>query len=326
MSKHILITGGAGYIGSHTCKLLKNNGIIPVTIDNLVYGHKSFVKWGPFYEGDIANADLVTDIVKKYEIKDVIHFAAFAYVGESIINPEKYFDNNLNKCLQLINTLVNLKVERFVFSSTCATYGYPKASPITEECYQNPINPYGETKLMIEKILKWYANSKEFFNFIALRYFNAAGADIYNEIGESHNPETHLIPLAINSVLNKNGPLKVFGTDYPTPDGTCIRDYIHVTDLADAHIRAIQYAKNMKTSNYFNLGTGIGHSVKEIINMVEKVSGKKCQVLLTDRRAGDPATLIADASKANKLLEWAPQFSDIETIIQTAWNWQSRSQ
>jgi len=323
MTKKILVTGGAGYIGSHTCKRLKQAGLIPVTYDNLIYGHKDAVKWGPFEQGDILDSSRLLTVFEKYQPSAVIHFAAFAYVGESVEDPGKYYTNNVSGTINLLETMRMSGCCNIVFSSTCATFGEPSLLPITELTQQSPINPYGRSKLMIEQILKDYDIAYN-IRHVSLRYFNAAGADPENEIGESHTPETHLIPLVIDSVLGKRGNITVFGTDYDTPDGTAIRDYIHVTDLAEAHVRALQIFDEKKESDQFNLGTGTGTSVQEVIDMVAQVSGKKVPVVYGRRRAGDPPALVANAVKAHEILGWQPTYSGLETIVKTAWNWHSR--
>lgn len=320
---NVLVTGGAGYIGSHTCKQLKKHGFTPITYDNLSRGHKEFVKWGPLVVGDILDSKKVEQTLKEYNVQAVLHFAAFAYVGESVEKPELYYHNNVQGSLSLFEGMLNANVKKLVFSSTCATYGVPEKVPLTEDLSQNPINPYGQSKLIIEKILKDYAPAYD-FKSVCLRYFNAAGADRDGDIGENHDPETHLIPLAIEAVL-KNKPMKVFGNDYPTPDGTCLRDYIHVTDLAQAHVLALQYLDHASTNfNYFNLGNEKAYSVKEILETVEKVSSKKVPAEIFPRRPGDPATLVSDSTKAKKHLNWKPEISNIKDIIKTAYDWHTK--
>lgn len=319
---HVLVTGGAGYIGSHTCKALAQAGLTPVTYDNLVYGHRQFVKWGPFVHGELGDAALLARTFHDYAIDAVIHFAAYAYVGESMTNPGKYFRNNVVNTLTLLDTMVASKVKHIVFSSTCATYGNPERVPIAEDHPQRPVNPYGESKLFVEKALHWHGIAHD-LRWFALRYFNAAGADPDGELGEEHNPETHLIPLVIKTALGQRDRVDVFGTDYPTPDGTAIRDYIHVCDLADAHVRALKHLRDGEPSAVANLGTGTGHSVKEVIDMVERVTGNKVNARLAPRRAGDPPALVADPRHAKALLGWHPNSSDLKTIIETAWRWHS---
>ncbi|MCI5165648.1 MAG: UDP-glucose 4-epimerase GalE [Candidatus Electrothrix sp. GM3_4] len=325
--KKILVTGGAGYIGSHTCKLLVQRGYLPITYDNLVYGHTWAVQWGPFIQGDIRDTRKLEEVFAEYQPEAVIHFAAFAYVGESVQQPEKYYQNNVAGTLALLEVMRRFGCSQFIFSSTCATYGNPQALPLTEEHPQQPINPYGRSKLMIEQILADYNTAYGHkFSSIALRYFNAAGADMDGDIGEDHNPETHLIPLTIlaaleKAALRKQPTIEIFGTDYDTPDGTAIRDYIHVADLADAHVRALELLQAEKKSRVFNLGTGTGTSVQSIVQTVEELSGHKVPVKYGPRRPGDPPALIASADKAASLLGWRPQHSDIETIVRSALAW-----
>jgi UDP-glucose-4-epimerase GalE len=322
--QHVLVTGGAGYIGSHAAKALASNGIIPVTYDNLVNGNRWAVRWGPFEEGDLGDKPKLLDTIRRYEINAVMHFAALAYVGESINKPELYFGNNVTKSLALLDAIVEAGVRHVVFSSSCATYGTPVQMPITEDTPQLPVNPYGETKLIIERALRWYGGAHD-ISWTALRYFNAAGADLAGEIGEMHHPETHLIPLLLDSALGRK-TVEVYGTDYPTPDGTCMRDYIHVSDLAEAHVRALDYLVKGGTSIALNLGTGEGHSIRQVIVVVEQVTGQKIRPRFVPRRTGDPAVLVADTSLATRVLAWHPQHSSLENIVRTAWKWQSRDQ
>ena len=324
MAKNILVTGGAGYIGSHTAKALSRAGYRPVTYDSLVYGHRHAVKWGPFIEGDIADTAKLERVIKDEAIDAVVHFAAFAYVGESVTKPEIYFQNNVVGSLSLLDAMRHTGVKPIVFSSTCATYGMPDRMPITEDTQQRPINPYGETKLMIERALAWYGPAHD-TRSVSLRYFNACGADPEGEIGEEHDPETHLIPLILDAALGKRAAIDVFGTDYPTPDGTAVRDYIHVQDLADAHVKALAYLFAGGETTQVNLGTGTGNSVREVIDAVERVTGRTVPKREVARRAGDPPELVADPSKANSLLGWQPAMSDIDSIIRTAWAWHTRS-
>ena len=317
---NILVTGGAGYIGSHCCKELSKKGFQPVTIDNLVYGHEDFVKWGEFFKGDVGDPAPLKKCLDQHKIDAVMHFAAYAYVGESVEDPVKYYENNLRNTIQLLHAVLDHKIKYFVFSSTCATYGHPQKTPIDEDHPQNPINPYGKTKRMIEEIMQDYQNAYG-LKYISLRYFNAAGADPDAEVGEDHDPETHLIPLVLDAAIGKRKDIKVFGTDYETPDGTCIRDYIHVTDLAQAHILALQQLMDGADSNAYNLGNGQGFSVLEIIERARKITGKNITVENSDRRPGDPPVLIASNEKAVKELGWKPQYADIDDIIGTAWRW-----
>ena len=321
MAKNILIVGGAGYIGSHINKALTQIGYNTVVFDNFSTGHRDFVKWGKLIEGDMSDYNLLCRVLKDYEIDCVMHFAAFAYVGESVTNPRKYYVNNVQNTITLLNAMVECKVHKFIFSSSCAIFGEPKELPIIEETPKAPINPYGKTKLMVENILEDYSSAYG-LNFVALRYFNAAGCSEDGDIGESHNPETHLIPLVLQSMTDNNKQLKIFGNDYDTPDGTCIRDYIHVNDLADAHVRSIEYLNKNDIPVVINLGTGDGNSVMEVIKTAEKVTGKKANFVMNPRRAGDPAILVADNKKARKVLGWKPRYS-LEQIIETAWKWHS---
>lgn len=317
---NILVTGGAGYIGSHTCKALAKAGYTPITFDNLIYGHKWAVKWGVLEIGDINDKRRLKEVLEKYNPIAVIHFAAFAYVGESVKEPAKYYQNNVCGTLTLLEAMQEKGIKRIVFSSTCATYGIPKTIPITEQMPQTPINPYGHSKLMIEQILRDYHQAYD-IRSISLRYFNAAGADIDCEIGEAHDPETHLIPLVLQAAAGIRSSITIFGDDYDTHDGTCIRDYIHVTDLADAHVKALTALSKESSSTALNLGTGQGYSIREVIEMVEKVTGRKVPYTIGARRLGDPACLVSDAKKANSVLAWKPQHSKLEPIIRSAWQW-----
>lgn len=317
---NVLVTGGAGYIGSHTCQALAEKGITPITVDNLSRGHKKFVQWGPFHQIDIRNTEKISELIKSEKIEDVFHFAAYAYVGESMLDPNIYYENNVLGSLSLLKAMKASEARRIIFSSTCATYGIPNKLPIDEADPQKPINPYGRTKLMVEQILKEFVTAHQ-FSVASLRYFNAAGADPKGFIGESHNPETHLIPLVLEAAHDSNKSISVFGTDYPTEDGTCIRDYIHVRDLADAHILAMEYLRKNSGFLEVNLGTGSGLSVRQIIDVTEKITRKKINIKLSPRREGDPAALIASGEKARKILGWDPSYSKIETIIETANKW-----
>jgi len=325
MVQTILVTGGAGYIGSHTCKALAQAGFTPVTLDNLIYGHRRAVKWGPFIEGDLADRTLLERVMREHSVGAVIHFAAYAYVGESMQQPGKYFANNVVNTLNLLDAMHAVGVSRIVFSSTCATYGLPERVPIDEQHRQQPVNPYGESKLFVERALKWYEVAHG-LQSAALRYFNAAGADADGEIGEDHNPETHLIPLIIHAALGMRPHVEVFGTDYPTADGTAIRDYIHVSDLADAHVKALEHLFAGGESLAVNLGTGRGYSVKEVIASVERVSGRTVPTRNAPRRPGDPPELVADATRAGQQLGWYPQHSSLENITRTAWVWHQAQQ
>lgn len=316
----VLVCGGAGYIGSHINKELNKKGYETVVFDNLVYGHREAVKWGTFVEGDLAKPEEIEAVFEHFEIEAVFHFAAFAYVGESVTEPEKYYYNNVVNTLNLLNVMRRHNCKKIIFSSTCATYGEPEVVPITEDMPQNPINPYGATKLMVERIFKDYHTAYG-MEFVVLRYFNAAGCDPYGEIGESHVPETHIIPLVLDAAGGQRPDIKVFGTDYDTPDGSCIRDYIHVTDLADAHLLALHHLEQGKGSDFFNLGNARGTSVLEVIDSVKRVTGKEFKVILTERRSGDPAKLVGSPEKAMKILGWKPKYADIDIIVAHAWNW-----
>jgi UDP-arabinose 4-epimerase len=318
----ILIVGGAGYIGSQTAKRVAQAGLKPVVFDNLVHGHDWAVKWGPLVEGDLADSALLRRVLDEHQVTAVVHFAAYAYVGESVTNPRKYFRNNVAGTLNLLDAMLDQGVRDIVFSSTCATYGDPVRLPIDEGHPQQPVNPYGESKLAVERALHWYQRAYP-LRFAALRYFNAAGADPDGEIGEDHDPETHLIPLAIGAALGGRA-LEIYGTDYPTPDGTAVRDYIHVQDLADAHIAALDRLREGASNLFVNLGTGRGHSVREVIAAVEKVSGKKVPVRESGRRAGDPPALVADARLAADVLRWKARIPNIETIVEHAWRWKRK--
>ena len=319
----ILIAGGAGYIGSHINKALSKKGYSTVAFDNLSLGHRDFARWGHFVQGDLSDKEQIRDCFQKYPIDAVMHLSAFAYVGESVKNPSKYYHNNVINTINLLEIMLEFHVNYFIFSSSCAVYGIPQEIPIKETHPRNPINPYGKTKLIVEDILKDYDEAYG-MKHVSLRYFNAAGADPEKEIGERHDPETHLIPLVIYAALNKTEDVKVFGTDYPTEDGTCIRDYIHVTDLADAHIKALEYLKNNKESNSFNLGNEKGYSVRDVIETVKRISGKNFKTTETERRMGDPPVLIADSQKAFRELSWKPGYFDIKTIVKTAWDWHKK--
>ena len=316
----ILVCGGAGYIGSHINKLLAQTGYETVVLDNLIYGHREAVKWGTFEHGDLKNPEDLERVFSKYDIEAVFHFAAYAYVGESVQEPEKYYYNNVANTLNLLHAMRNHGCNIIIFSSTCATYGVPETVPITEDMPQKPINPYGATKLMVERIFKDYAQAYG-LKFVVLRYFNAAGADPDGEIGESHDPETHIIPLVLDAALGRRPDIKVFGTDYPTPDGSCVRDYIHVSDLAQAHLLALRYLENGGKSDFFNLGNEKGTSVLEIVDAVKRVTGKEFKVTLADRRPGDPPYLVGSSEKAKHVLGWKPQYVDVKTIVRHAAAW-----
>ncbi|HNT29587.1 MAG TPA: UDP-glucose 4-epimerase GalE [bacterium] len=319
----ILIAGGAGYIGAHTNKRFYQQGQKTIVLDNLSYGHQEFARWGEYVEADIDDIEALRSIFKKYSIEAVMHFCAFTYVGESVSDPYKYYVNNVANTLNLLQVMREFDVKYFVFSSTCATYGEPQKLPLTEDHPQAPINPYGESKLMVEHILRDFSRAYG-LNYVALRYFNAAGADPDAEIGEWHEPETHLIPLVLDAALGKRENIKIFGTDYDTPDGTCVRDYIHVFDLADAHILALEYLKKGGESTAFNLGNGSGYSVRQVIDVVRKVTSREIAVVEQERREGDPPVLVGGVAKAQTILGWQQQYPDLETIISTAWKWHEK--
>jgi UDP-arabinose 4-epimerase len=320
LTSPVLVAGGAGYIGSHTCKLLQRAGREPVVLDNLSTGHRWAAKFGPLYVGDIEDVPLVQKIVREHGITDVIDFAAKAYVGESYQDPGKYFRENVGKTIHFLDALVASGAKNIVFSSTCAVYGIPETIPISEAESTKPINPYGETKLFVERMLHWHGIAHG-LHWVAPRYFNAAGADPEGELGEAHDPETHLIPAAIESALGTRAQLEVYGTDYPTPDGTAVRDYIHVFDLGRAHILALDYLHNGGKSAAINLGTGVGQSVLDIVRAVAAASGREVPHVLHPRRAGDPPELVADPSLARQVLGWAAEFRDIQQIVATSWAW-----
>jgi UDP-glucose 4-epimerase len=319
----ILIVGGAGYIGSHINKELNKQSFKTIVFDNLVKGHKEAVKWGEFYQGDLSNLEDIRGVFKKYPIEAVLHFAAFIEVGESVKDPQKYYQNNVANTLNLLQVMMENDVKKIIFSSTAAIFGNPEYTPIDEKHPTNPINPYGQAKLVIEKVLKDYMQAYG-MKYVALRYFNACGADLDGEIGENHTPESHLIPLILDAALGKREDIKIFGNDYPTPDGTCVRDYVHVIDLAQAHILALKRLLDGGMSDAFNLGNSKGFSVKEVIEVAKKVTGIDFKVTITERREGDPPVLVADATKAKEVLGWNPQYADLETIIESAWKWHQK--
>lgn len=316
----ILVTGGAGYIGSHFVKYLIERDFKVIVVDNLSRGHiEAIHEKALFEEADLLDLPDITEVLRKHKPDAVVHFAAFAYVGESVEKPDLYYHNNVVGSYNLIRACSDSGIKKFVFSSTCSIYGNPTKVPISEEQSSNPINPYANTKLIIEMMLRDFDSSYG-LKSVALRYFNAAGADVQGEIGESHSPETHLIPLVLDTALGKREKVFVFGDDYNTPDGTCIRDYIHVNDLAEAHLQALNYLEDNSNSTIINLGTGSGNSVLEIIKKSESITGKKINYEITGRRTGDPAVLVADNKKARELLNWYPKYS-IDEIIETAWKW-----
>jgi len=315
----VLVTGGAGYIGSHACKAFAAAGYRVVAFDNLVAGHRPAVRYGPFVEGDVTSVEAVQRAIRQYEVTAVVHFAAFLDVGESVREPVRYYQNNVLGALSVLQAMATEGVNRFVFSSTCATYGEPRETPITETHPQQPISAYGETKLAVERALPHFERAYG-ITWVALRYFNAAGADPEGELGEDHFPEIHLIPRAIQAATGGE-LLQIFGDDYPTPDGTCLRDYVHVSDLADAHVKALDRLNRDQPSEAYNLGTGRPHSVREVIAAVERVTGRRVMWRAAERRPGDPAVLYAAAGKARTELAWTPRFPELEAIVRTAWEW-----
>jgi UDP-glucose 4-epimerase len=315
----ILVAGGAGYIGSHVCKMLNKRGYEIIVYDNLVHGYRQFARWGEFIlgsTGDLTQLDLV---FSNYRIDAVMHFCAFIEVGESVTDPEKYYINNLRNTINLLDAMNRHKVNKIIFSSTAAVYGMPERIPIEEDDRKIPINPYGKTKWMIEHILEDYSSAYG-IQSIRFRYFNAAGADPDREIGEAHIPESHLIPLVLDAAAGKRDSIKIFGTDYETSDGTCIRDYVHVNDLADAHIKGVQYLLDGGKTDYFNLGVGNGFSVRDVIETVKRVTKRDFKIVETERRPGDPAYLIAKSDKVKSKLDWKIEFG-LEEMVRTAWNW-----
>jgi UDP-glucose-4-epimerase GalE len=320
----ILVTGGAGYIGSHVCKALSATGYTPITYDNLSRGHREFVRWGPFEFGDVRDGENLDQVIAKHGPVAAIHLAAMAYVAESVAEPLKYYDNNVMGSLALLKALARADIRRLVFSSTCAVYGVPTKLPITEDTEPRPINPYGQTKLTVEQMMTAIAAIGS-LNYVILRYFNAAGADPAGDIGEWHDPEPHLIPAVISRVMHGDSVV-VFGADYPTPDGTCVRDYISVVDLAAAHVRAVGYLIEGKASSTLNLGTGNGCSVLDIINRVGKLIGSRPVVEYFPRRPGDPPELVACANLARSVLDWSPQYSDLNTVLTSAISWHRKMQ
>jgi UDP-glucose-4-epimerase GalE len=315
----VLVTGGAGYIGSHAAKALQRSGRRVIVYDSLVAGHRAAVKFGDFIEGDILDTDALTEVLRRQQVFAVMHFAAFLDVGESVRDPSKYYRNNVAGAASVLSAMAAASVGHFVFSSTCATYGEPIETPIAETHPQQPINSYGESKLAIERALPHFERAHG-MSWVALRYFNAAGADPEGEIGEDHAPEIHVIPRAIEAATGGRR-LEVFGDDYPTPDGTCLRDYVHVSDIADAHLRALEMIVETGKSGAYNLGTGRPHSVREVIDTVERVTGRAVPWALGPRRPGDPAVLYAAPHKAQAELHWTPRHADLDSIVRTAWNW-----
>jgi UDP-arabinose 4-epimerase len=313
----VLVTGGAGYIGSHTAKGLAAAGITAIAYDNLTTGHPWAVQWGPLVTGDVSDAALLRSTIREYGVNAVLHFAANALVGESVLDPRKYYRNNLMNSIELLDAMLETGVRHIVFSSTCAIYGDPQSHCLSEDHPQLPVNPYGETKLAIERALQSYGRAYG-IESVCLRYFNAAGADPDDDIGECREPETHLIPLILEAALDRTRPISIFGTDFPTPDGSAVRDYVHVSDLADAHVGALRFLANGGSRTAFNLGTGRGHSVFEVIDTVERVTGRTVPTVIAPRRAGDPPRLIADTGRARSELQWTPQ-RNLDDMIRSAW-------
>jgi UDP-glucose 4-epimerase len=320
---NILVVGGAGYIGSHMSKCLAERGYNPIVFDNLSTGHREAAGYGPFIEGSTADGRLLEQVFAEHDISAVMHFAADCYVGESVVKPAKYYRNNVANTINLLNVMVSRHVSNFVFSSSCATYGEPVQSPMTEQHPQNPVNVYGRTKFMVEQVLRDFRDAYE-FDYISFRYFNAAGADPEGEMGEDHEPETHLIPIVLQTALGQREKVTVFGGDYPTPDGTCVRDYIHISDLAQAHLLGLERLLGGHPGGSYNLGNGKGYSVKEVIDACCAVTGQSIPFTMAERRPGDPASLIASSQKAMTALGWQPEFGDLHTMIETAWKWHTR--
>ncbi|PKN40452.1 MAG: UDP-glucose 4-epimerase GalE [Deltaproteobacteria bacterium HGW-Deltaproteobacteria-18] len=319
----ILVTGGAGYIGSHTCKALAHQGHTVIVYDNLSTGHRELVRWGDFVYGDILDTQRLRACIRQHRIEGIIHFAASAYVGESVIDPGKYFRNNVCGTLSILDAMRDEGVPYIVVSGTCAVYGSPEQMPITENTPTNPINPYGASKLFMERMLADYEKAHG-IKWMSLRYFNAAGCDPDGETGEWHEPETHLIPRALMAAMGLIPALEIFGDDYPTPDGTCIRDYVHVTDLADAHVRAIMAIQRGGENQAVNLGTGHGFSIREITTSAAQITNKTIPLIISPRREGDPACLVADPMSAEKTLKWQALNSSLEHILHSSWVWHSR--
>jgi UDP-glucose 4-epimerase len=316
----ILVTGGAGYVGSHAVKELIRKGYGVVVYDNLSRGYRWAVKGGDFIEGDLADKESLRQLFSNRRVDAVMHFAAFAYVGESMENPRRYYENNVRNSLNLIEAMLNYEIKTVVFSSTCAVYGLPREIPITESHPVEPVNPYGLSKAMVERVLADYDRAHG-LRYVSLRYFNAAGADAEGELGENHQPETHLIPRTLQTALGQQDHLEIYGTDYPTKDGTCIRDYVHVSDLSKAHLLALDWVVENKVSAIFNLGTERGYSVSEVIEEARRVTGRKISTKIGERRQGDPPVLISSSEKARRELGWEPRFSSLSSILETAWEW-----
>ena len=318
--KHIFVTGGAGYVGSHACKALASAGYLPITFDNLVTGHQEAVLWGPFVLGDMLDKGALDNAVTEWKPAAIMHFAASAYVGQSVIDPGKYYRNNVVGSLNLLEVMRDRAISKLVFSSTCATYGIPLLIPISEDHSQNPISPYGASKLMVERMLSDFTVAHS-IQTISLRYFNAAGADVDAEIGEDHQPETHLIPLVLDAAVGAKEAITILGDDYDTVDGTCVRDYVHVADLAEAHLLSLRALESGRTSTVYNVGNGRGYSVLEVINSARKITGREIRVCVGSRRMGDPAVLVGDSARIRRELGWHPTRSELDFILETAWRW-----
>lgn len=322
--KSVLVTGGAGYVGSHSCKALSRAGYLPIVVDNLSTGHESFARWGPLVRADIRDADALARIFDAFEVAAVLHFAASAYVGQSVVDPQKYYENNVAGTLSLLRTMLDAGCQKIVFSSSCAVYGEPVTNPIRENTPKEPVNPYGASKAMVERILGDYARAYD-LGVVALRYFNACGADPEETIGELRDPETHLIPRAMMAIQGYLSDFVIFGTDYETPDGTAIRDYVHVCDLADAHVTSVERLIEGGGNGSYNLGTGRGFSVRQVLDVIAAETGEHVPVRQSARRPGDPPMLVADASLAQAELRFNPKMSDLQTIVATAWAWHRRA-
>lgn len=320
MQDAVLVTGGAGYIGSHVCQALAAAGYLPVVYDNLSSGHGWAVRWGPLEGGDLIDAGRLDEVMRRYHPKAVVHLAGLIISSESVREPERYYVNNVVGSLSLLEAMRRNGIERIVFSSSAAVYGEPEVTPIPESHRQEPLNPYGTSKLVIEGALRDYARAYGLHS-VSLRYFNAAGADPAGEIGEAHHIETHLIPLVLDVAAGSRPAIALYGADYPTQDGTCIRDYVHVSDLAEAHVLALRYLDRAVGAHAFNLGSGEGASVRQVVRMAERVTGRSIQLSVAPRRAGDPAALLADSERARQILGWQPRLSDLETMVATAWTW-----
>jgi len=319
----VLVTGGAGYIGSHTCKALAAAGYRSIAFDNLSLGHRRAVRWGPLIEADLVDGAAITAALREHQVTAVIHFAASAYVADSMRDPAAYYQNNVLTTLKLLDAMLTAGIRNLIFSSSCSVYGNPTRTPIDETHPTAPLSPYAQTKLDCENALRWFGLAYG-LQWIALRYFNAAGADPQGEIGEDHDPETRLVPRAILAAMAKGPPLQVFGSDYDTEDGTAIRDYIHVSDVAEAHVLALKRLEHGLTAQVLNLGTGRGLSVRQVVDAIAVVAGRPVPLQPAARRGGDPARVVADATRARSMLQWSPRYSSIETIVQTAWHWHQR--